>query len=84
MYASLSPEEAVQNLIDLSIPADYYESEIAADKKEISAAKRTLNSNRAKEATKERAQIKMNVAQRDLLVHRFNFEAAKILESWGK
>ena len=79
-YHTYTPEEAVQNIIDLGVPSSYFAQNISSGKKAVASAKRTVNSKRTSDRVRERAQIKLKAAQDSLIKAQWNFEAAKILE----
>ena len=79
MFTKLTPEQAVQNLIDLVVPASYFEGEITKYKKDATSAKRAINSKRTSQRTKDKAQIRLKLAQDQLTIAQFNLEVAKLL-----
>ena len=78
-YHTYTAEEAVQNLIDLWVPASHFEKNLADEKKRISKAKRTINNKRTSSRTKEKAQIQLKSAQDNLTMAEYNLAAAKLL-----
>lgn len=78
-YHTYTAEEAVQNIIDLWVPASYFEKNLADEKKNISKAKRTINNKRTSSSARERAQIRLKSAQESATMAEYNLAAAKLL-----
>lgn len=79
-YHTYTAEEAMQNIIDIGVDSDYFARQIPTLKKDIASAKRVVNSKRASDSARVRAQIKLKMYQDKLIINRWNYEAAKILE----
>lgn len=80
VYRTYTAEEAVQNIIDLWAGSDYFAERILELKKDIASVKRVVNSKKASDSARERAQTELKASQDNLIINQWNYEAAKILE----
>ena len=70
----------MQNIIDLWADSDYFAERILELKKDIASVKRVVNSKKASDSARERAQTELKASQDSLIINQWNYEAAKILE----